>query len=78
MGDTVLIKTCNLSNAEQGLTSKFLALYERPYIITHKKGSATYIIADQKKNQRGLFHQHQLRPYYGAKTQKKEGEEKII
>ena len=41
VGDTVLVKTCNLSNAEQELTSKFLALYEGPYIITHKEGSAT-------------------------------------
>ena len=75
VGDYVLIKTCNLPNAEQGLTSKFLALYEGPFIITQKRGSATYVIADFNENQRGLFHQHQLRPYHGAETQAPEGEE---
>ena len=78
VGDHVLVKTCNLSNAEQGLTAKFLALYEGPFTIFQRKGDTTYIVSDVNGKQRGLFHQSQLRLYYGAKTSEEKGQEETV
>lgn len=45
-GDKVLIRAQNVSDATQGIVSKFCTLFEGPYIVKAKIGKSTYEIAD--------------------------------
>lgn len=66
VGDQVLIRTHKLSDATQNIIGKFCALYEGPYTITRKVGSATYQIQDDVNSSsiRGIFNTRQLKKYH--------------
>lgn len=64
IGDSVLVKTNRLSNANKQVTYKFLSIFQGPYIITRKLGIATYEISDHKGKVRGRFHASNIRRYF--------------
>ena len=64
VGDLVLVKACNLSNATDNLTAKFLTLYEGPYIIEEQRGPSTFLLTNPNTGEkRGVFHATNFRPY---------------
>ena len=63
IGDLVLVKACNLSNAADNLIAKFLTLYEGPYIIEEQRGPSTYkLVNPNTRETRGVFHASNFRP----------------
>ncbi|KAJ8675339.1 hypothetical protein QAD02_011125 [Eretmocerus hayati] len=64
-GQEVLVRACNVSSADKGISSKLLALYEGPYIIRKIIGRSTFRLFDNENNiDRGMFHGSSLRPYF--------------
>lgn len=65
IGDKVLVRAQNVSDATQGVVSKFCVLYEGPFIIKNKLGRATYELAECKHPSkiRGKFNIRQLKQY---------------
>ena len=65
VGDRVLIKAYNLSDKLLKRTSKFMSVFEGPYIIGKIIREGTYLIIDSVNNkERGIFHAHDLRKYH--------------
>ena len=64
VGDRVLVKACNLSNATDNLIAKFLTLYEGPYIVKEQVGPSTFLLTNPNTGEgRGVFHATNFRPY---------------
>lgn len=64
-GDLVLLKACNFSDKMLKQSSKFMAIYEGPYIIKRELGSASYLLSDPKTQRiRGEFHHQELRKFH--------------
>ena len=60
--DKVLIKACNVSDTLNNKVAKFYSVYEGPYYVKKKISKDTYILWD-KKNERGMFHGQDMKPY---------------
>lgn len=75
VGELVLVKANQQSNAVLGKVAKFSEIYEGPYIVTKIIGNATYEIAylTGKKKTRGIFNVRLLRRYHRSCEQ--EGDE---
>lgn len=57
IGDLVLIKANNTSDASSKIISKFLSLYEGSYKLEKKLSKNTFILINPKTNtERGQFH----------------------
>lgn len=67
IGDKVLATTHVLSNASEGVTSKFATRRDGPYPIIAKKGATCYVIAslDNTDNPIATHHAADLTPYKG-------------
>ena len=65
IGDKVLVKALNVSNAAEGIFSKFLAIYEGPYVIAESYNDTTFLLKNTDASNRGKFHGSLLRPYNG-------------
>jgi transposase InsO family protein len=70
--DVVLVKSQSVSDAVQGVTSKFQLLYEGPYLIYRKVNPSIYELADSKGKIRGIFKLKHLKPYLTEKTEEEE------
>lgn len=65
IGDLVLVKAQNVSNAVENKIAKFFSVYEGPYRIVKKISSDTYLLFDEKCcKERGTFHVKLLKYYY--------------
>jgi hypothetical protein len=64
----VLAKCQPMSDAVQGITSKFQGPYEGPYLITKIVSSAIYELSDSIRRIRGIFNINHLKPYLTGKT----------
>ena len=66
VGERVLIRAHHISDATQNIIGKFCAIYEGPYTIVRKIGSATYQLQDDQNNDsiRGVFNTRQLKRYH--------------
>ena len=71
VGQQVLVRADNKSNALDAIVGKFLAIYEGPYTIQHIIHKVTYeVIYPLSKKIRGIFHTNLLRPYFQDGTTK--------
>jgi len=52
-----------MSNAIKGMTSKFMHVFEGPYIITKLQDHSAYELRDESGKLRGEFNRKQLRQY---------------
>lgn len=68
VGDQVLIRAHQTSDATQNVINKFCALYEGPYEVKTKFGRATYELVDclDPRKTRGRFNIRQLKRYNSA------------
>ncbi|XP_076547390.1 KRAB-A domain-containing protein 2-like [Osmia lignaria lignaria] len=80
VGDYVLIKANPISSAADREIAKFFDLYDGPYILSQKKGVATFELRyPETGTSRGTFHVSNLRPYRqrlaieGQPTQQRDG-----
>ena len=65
VGQQVLVRADNKSNALDAIVGKFLAIYEGPYTVQHIIHKVTYeVIYPLSKKIRGIFHTNLLRPYF--------------
>ena len=71
VGDRVLVKTHILSNANQAKTSKFVSKRDGPYIVVEKKGSSSFVIADEKNANKPIatLHVSDITLFDGPKSQ---------
>lgn len=79
VGDLVLVKRCNGSNAKGSITAKFLLLYEDPYRVCRRLRPCTYQLQFTDASVRGNFHVSLLKRYHeqasGKEKAETEGEE---
>lgn len=65
IGNKVLVRACNMSDALSQVTAKFLSIYEGPYIVRDVYNDCTYKVSyPDSELIRGTFHSSALRPYY--------------
>ena len=65
VNDKVLVKTQPVSDAIKGTTSKFMLLYEGPYLISKIYPHSAYELEDEHGKARGKFSKEALKPYRG-------------
>ena len=63
IGKKVLVKTQPMSDAAKGITSKFLHLFQGPYVISKDLGHSAYELKDEHGKIRGEFNKKQLKQY---------------
>ena len=63
VNDTVLVKTQPMSDAVKGTKSKFLLLYEGPFLISKIYPYPAYELKDENGRARGKFSKKALNPY---------------
>jgi hypothetical protein len=63
LGDTVLVKCQNQSDAAKGVIDNFMHVYQGPYCINKMLPYSTYELVDRDGKLRGEFNQRQLKPY---------------
>jgi len=63
LGDKVLVKSQNQSDAAKGVIDKFMHLYQGPYTIKKILPYSTYEVVDVDSKLRGEFNKRQLKPY---------------
>jgi hypothetical protein len=64
--EKVLVRTQSMSDAIKWMTSKFLRMFEGPYIITKLLDHAVYELRDESGKLRGEFNKKELRLYQEA------------
>jgi hypothetical protein len=64
--EKVLVLTQPISDAIKGMTSKFMHVFEGPYIITKLLDHSAYELRDDSGKLRGEFNRKQLRLYQEA------------
>jgi hypothetical protein len=64
--EKVLVRTQPMSDAIKGMTSKFMHVFEGPYIITKLLDHSAYELRDDSGKLRGEFNKKQLRLYQEA------------
>ena len=74
LNEKVLVRTQPMSDAIKGMTSKFMHVFEGPYIITKLQDHSAYELRDESGKLWGEFNKKQLRQYQEpddeAQTQK--------
>jgi hypothetical protein len=63
LNDKVLVRTQPMSDAIKGVTSKFMHVFEGPYLITRILDHSAYELRDESGKLRGEFNKKQLRMY---------------
>ena len=63
VNDKVLVKTQPMSDAIKGTTSKFMLLYEGPFLILKIYLHSAYKLKDEQGRARGKFNKKALKPY---------------
>jgi hypothetical protein len=63
LGDKVLVRVQNQSDAAKGVIDKFMHLYQGPYLINRVLPYSAYELVDDKGRLRGEFNKRQLKPY---------------
>lgn len=63
IGDLVLVKTHDLSNASKGITRKFMPRRDGPYKIKQLSSPTTFVIADLSDKVIGKYHSTDLTPF---------------
>jgi hypothetical protein len=63
LNERVLIRTQPMSDAVRGITSKFLHLFQGPYVISKILDHSAYELKDEQGKIRGEFNKKQLRKY---------------
>ena len=63
INDKVLVKTQPVSDAIKGETSKFMLLYEGPFLISKIYPLSAYELKDENGSARGKFSKKALKPY---------------
>jgi hypothetical protein len=63
LNEKVLVRTQPMSDAIKGMTSKFMHVFEGPYIITKLLDHSAYELRDESGKLRGEFNKKQLRQY---------------
>ena len=63
VNDKVLVKTQPMSDAIKGMTSKFMLLYEGPFLISKIYPHSAYELTDENGRARGKFSKKALKPY---------------
>lgn len=78
LGDLVLLKSANKSEAIDAVTAKLLPLYEGPYQVVMSLHECSYVLSDPsgKKKLKGTYHISSLRPYHEAEIKIGEEERK--
>jgi len=66
LNEKVLVRTQPMSDAIKGMTSKFMYVFEGPYIITKLLDHSAYELRDDSGKLRGEFNKTQLRLYLEA------------
>lgn len=64
VGDKVLLKTTNLSNASKKLKSKFMPVYNGPFILSAKAGEHSFLLTGLNGKIRGKFHSAAFKLYH--------------
>jgi len=68
-GELVLIKACNISNAQNKVVGKLFELYQGPFRITKQVAPHTFQLSHLEKNTTlGTYHTANLRKYHAATT----------
>lgn len=70
VNEKVLVRTQPMSDAVKGITSKFMHLFEGPFVISKILDYSAYELKDGRGRVRGEFNKKQLKQY------KEEGEQK--
>jgi hypothetical protein len=63
LGDQVLVKAQNQSDAAKGQIDKFMPVYQGPYVIRNELPHSAYEIVDGNGKVKGVFNKKQLKPY---------------
>jgi len=63
VNDTVLLKTQPMPDAIKGMMSKFMLLYEGPFLILKIYPHSAYELTDENGRARGKFSKKALKPY---------------
>jgi len=63
MNDKVLVKTHPMTDATEGEKSKFMLLYEGPFLISKIYPHSAYELKDENGKARGKFSKKALKPY---------------
>jgi len=63
LNEKVLVRTQPMSDAIRGITSKFVHLFQGPYIISKILGHSAYELRDEHGKTRGEFNKKQLKQY---------------
>lgn len=63
LGDLVLVKTHDLSNASKGVTRKFMPRRDGPYHVKQISSPTTFVIADNSNSVIGKYHSTDLTPF---------------
>jgi hypothetical protein len=61
--ENLMVRTQPMSDAIKGMKSKFVHVFEGPYIITKLLDHSAYELRDESDKLRGEFNKKQLRPY---------------
>jgi len=69
LNEKVLVKTQPVSDAIKGMTSKFMHVFEGPYIINKLLNHSSYELRDESGKLRGEFNKKQLRRYQEAEAE---------
>jgi len=70
LNEKVLVRTHPMSDAVKGMTSKFMHVFEGPYIITRLLDHSACELRDESGKLRGEFNKKQLRLYQEADDEK--------
>jgi hypothetical protein len=70
LNEKVLVRTQPISDAVKGVTSKFMHVFEGPFIITRLLDHSAYELRDENGKLRGEFNKKQLRLYREADDEK--------
>jgi hypothetical protein len=68
--EKLLVRAQSMSDAIKGMTSKFLRMFEGPYIITRLLDHSAYELRDGNGKLRGEINKKQLRLYQEADDEK--------
>jgi hypothetical protein len=66
LNEKVLVRTQPMSDAVKGVTSKFMHVFEGPYVITRLLDHSAYELRDESGKLRGEFNKKHLRRYQEA------------
>jgi hypothetical protein len=66
LNEKELVRTQPISDAIKGVTSKFMHVFEGPYVITKLSDHSPYELRDESGKLRGEFNKKQLRQYREA------------